>query len=117
MSAEPAEIPIVCTLQSAEFHEREAAIQKGLMSRVVAVSELETGYAYRLPADDHAFREATEFIDLERRCCPFLDFLLSVPRGSGDITLELTGPPGAKEFISKTFRPANVDHETVPTRS
>ena len=117
MAVEPAEIPIVCTLQSAEFHEREAAIQKGLMARVIGMSELDVGYAFRLPADDDAYREVTEFIDLERRCCPFLDFRLSVPRGSGDITLEVNGPPGAKEFISKTFRPSIGEQGSLPTRS
>ena len=117
MVIEPSEIPIVCTLQSAEFREREAAIQNGLMARVIGISALDAGYAFRLPADDAAYREVAEFIDLERRCCPFFDFRLSVPRGSGDITLEVTGPPGAKEFISKTFRPSIGEQGSLPTRS
>ncbi len=41
-----------------------------------------------------------EFIQLERQCCPFLRFQLTVEPGGGPIWLELTGPPGTREFLA-----------------
>lgn len=96
------EIPIVCTLNSTEFHERERSILQKLLPKAQRV-ESSDGYIYRFPSDDECLREIAEFIELERQCCPFLDFRLSVRRGRGEITLELSGPPGAKEFIASTF--------------
>ena len=39
------------------------------------------------------------FVDLERRCCAFLRFELTVEPGGGPVWLELTGPPGTREFL------------------
>ncbi len=100
------DMPIACTLKSEEFHRRECEVQEGLMSRVIERVETDEGYAYWFAAD--VMPDIAEFIDLERQCCPFLDFRLSVPRGGGEVLLELFGPAGAKEFIGKTFRPAAV---------
>ena len=96
------DIPIVCTLNTAEFHERERSVLQKLLPKAER-TESTDGYVYRFPSDDECFREIAEFIELERQCCPFLNFRLTVPRGCGEILLELTGPPGAKEFIESTF--------------
>jgi len=96
------DIPIACSLNSAEFHERERSVLQKLLPKAQRTESVD-GYVYRFPSDDKCFREITEFIELERQCCPFLDFGLSIPRGRGEIILELSGPPGAKEFIASTF--------------
>jgi hypothetical protein len=95
-------IPIACTLNTTEFHERERDVLQKLLPKAIR-TESEKGYVYHFPSDDECFREIAEFIELERQCCPFLDFKLTVPRGSGEIILELSGPPGAKAFIGSTF--------------
>jgi hypothetical protein len=38
-------------------------------------------------------------VNAERLCCRFLRFTIAVEAGEGPITLELTGPPGSREFI------------------
>jgi hypothetical protein len=45
------------------------------------------------------------FIDLERRCCAFLRFRLTVEPGGGPIWLELTGPPGTRELLAAELDP------------
>ena len=55
------------------------------------------GYALRFAADDYA--AITQFIDNERRCCPFLRFVLEVPPGGDPIRLEITGPEGARDVL------------------
>lgn len=99
------DLPIACTLNDAEFRERERTVLEQLKSNVITVTETTSGYAFRFPSDDASFAALNEFIVLERRCCPFLDFNLTVPRGNGEIVLELSGPDGAKEFIAANFAP------------
>jgi hypothetical protein len=42
-------------------------------------------------------------IDAERRCCRFLRFDLTVEPDAGPVVLDLTGPPGTREFIAALF--------------
>ena len=41
-----------------------------------------------------------ETIEAERQCCRFLRFSVTVEPDGGPISLELTGPPGTREFVS-----------------
>jgi hypothetical protein len=75
------EIPIVCTLNAAEFHERERAVIQKLMPTVLETIETESGYAYHFSSDRDSLANLAEFIILERQCCPFLDFKVNVLRG------------------------------------
>ncbi|MCA1590943.1 MAG: hypothetical protein LC734_11295, partial [Acidobacteria bacterium] len=75
------EIPIVCTLNDAEVRERERTVLAKIKTSVLATNETDDGYAFRFRSDDDAFAMLNEFIVLERRCCPFLDFTMTVPRG------------------------------------
>lgn len=70
---------------------------------VAEVRETDGGYAYRLPSDAAWLIEAANLIDLERRCCPFLRFQLTVEPDGGPIWLELSGPRGTKEFLATVF--------------
>ena len=38
-------------------------------------------------------------IDAERRCCRFLRFSVLVEADAGPIVVEITGPPGTREFL------------------
>ncbi len=97
------QIPIICTLNDAEFRDRERDVLQRIKAAVLSMNETDNGYAFRFPSDDASFAALNEFIVLERRCCPFLDFRMTIPRGLGDIHLELSGPEGAKEFIAANF--------------
>ena len=67
------------------------------------VKETEDGFAYRFPSDDGLLADVFTLIQLEHQCCPFLRFSLVVEAGDGPIWLELTGPPGTKEFLTSIF--------------
>ena|SRR5829696_10494369 len=97
-------IPIACTLNDAEFREREQEILQKLMRAVRERKELADGYGFRFSTDDNLLREITEMVILERKCCPFLDFKIAIEAGNGDIWVEMTGAQGAKEFIAATFK-------------
>jgi hypothetical protein len=90
-------------LTSAALQERRQTILKQLRRAVVDVRELEDGYAYSFPAGGQWLLEIASMIDLERQCCPFLRFRLTVEANGGPIGLELTGPEGTKEFLKEIF--------------
>jgi hypothetical protein len=102
MSEDPGRnLPIACTLTSAELQERRRTVLEKVRSAVIETVELKNGYAFSIPVD--WFAEVARLIELERQCCPFLNFNLNVAAGAGLIRLELTGPEGTKQFLAATF--------------
>ncbi len=94
------ELPIACTLTNSELQERRTVILQKAGRAVLEMKELEDGYAYRFPADDDWMMELTHIVLLERQCCRFLDFKIIVAAGGDSIWLEMSGPPGTKEFLA-----------------
>lgn len=97
------ELPIACSLTSAELQDRRQTILKSLRGAVVEVRELEDGFLYQFPSRGPLLSEIASMIELERQCCPFLRFSLTVEANGGPIALELTGPSGTKEFLKEIF--------------
>ena len=60
---------------------------------------MESGFAYRFPRSDEMIAEIADFIKTERECCDFFRYALFVDGKEPSLWLELTGPPGTKEFI------------------
>lgn len=96
-------LPIACKLTSAELQERRRKVLEKLHDGVIEVKELADGYAYSFSSKGNRFKELADMIDLERQCCPFLQFRLFVAPGGGPLLLEITGPEGTKDFLLSTF--------------
>jgi hypothetical protein len=47
--------------------------------------------------------ELAEFVLLERRCCPFLNFEITLHEGEDSIAVHLSGREGVKEFLAAEF--------------
>ena len=97
------ELPIACSLTTEELHERRGTVLEKLRDTVVEVRELPNGYAYSFSSEGKRLKELVDMIDLERQCCPFLEFQLTIAAGGGPLRLEITGPEGTKDFLSSTF--------------
>ena len=68
--------------------------------------ELPDGYEYLLESTKITLAEVSEWITMERLCCPFLTFQLE---GVGrDSHLTMRGPDGAKAVLGEEF-PAGGD--------
>ena len=91
---------IACTLTSPELMARKATVIASLKRQVLESKELPDGFAYRFHGDDAVVDELTDFIKTERQCCSFFTFDLSVKGDKSVAWLKLTGPEGAKEFIT-----------------
>lgn len=97
------DLPIACELTSAELQERRSTVLEKLRHAVIETKELKDGYAYSFPSEGQWLQELATMIDLERRCCPFLQLRLTVEPNGGATWLELTGPEGTKDFLANTF--------------
>ena len=60
-------------------------------------TELPDGYAIRFQPD--AFEAVVRFVGNERKCCPFMNFELSIAGESGPLWLRMTGPTGTREVV------------------
>ena len=97
------ELPIACTLLDGQRQQRRAQALDSVFSRVQESRPLGDGYALRFAADDVALAELMQLIQLERQCCAFLRFRLTIEPGSGPVWLELTGPAGTKSFLESAL--------------
>ncbi|HEU4401403.1 MAG TPA: hypothetical protein VFT43_04805 [Candidatus Polarisedimenticolia bacterium] len=93
------DLPVACTLSDADWRERRSRVLEKVLGRVQERRPLEDGYALRFATDDVVLAELLQLIQLERQCCAFLRFRLTVEPGGGPVWLELTGPPGTKSFL------------------
>ncbi len=97
------EIPIACSLDNNELQERRKTVLDKLAASLIDSEELPDGFRYRFPLDDLILLNLITSINLERKCCPFLDFKLSLEAGKDFASLDLTGGQGAKEAIKELF--------------
>ena len=97
------DLPIACTLLEAELQRRRSEMLERVFARAQETRPLDDGYAIRFAADDAAVAELVQLIQLERQCCAFLKFRLTVEPAGGPVWLELTGPEGTKSFLESTL--------------
>ncbi len=96
-------LPIACTLTEAEMRERRKTILDAVRNSVLDVASLPLGYAYRFAPTSEVLTRLAHLVDLERQCCSFLTFRITIEAGNQPICLEITGPPEAKVVIGDFF--------------
>jgi hypothetical protein len=94
-----AELPVACSLTEPELAERRAGVLADVRRSLEEARWLPDGVCLRFAPEPERLAMLATFVDLERRCCAFLRFHLTVEPGGGPIWLELTGPPGTREFL------------------
>ena len=99
------ELPIACdmTALNAAQRERQRVLMKMFHASIQEAEGLDDGYAFRLRADGATILAAAEFITIERLCCPFLTFELTVGAADDPVWLKVSGRAGVKEFIEAEF--------------
>jgi hypothetical protein len=94
--------PFACNLNGLTLAERARHfIQLGpaLRARKTGVRALKDGYEFRFPSDAKTIAMLAEWIEQERRCCPFFDIELRFEREGGPVWMRLSGREGTKRFI------------------
>lgn len=114
MTQEPDDYPVACRLSDAELRKREATLIAQFKSTLIATEELPSGYAFRVPADKKSIAIAAELVVAERECCPFLTFELIAQPNTESVSVRITGPAGAKDFLKALFCNAVRAHGVMP---
>ncbi len=96
---------IACQLGvfSAEERRRYEMVRAQIHADITRIVEVENGYVFHLPDDDATLTTLAEWIALERRCCPFFEFTVSVGGSEPSILVALTGSPEVKQFLESEF--------------
>lgn len=96
-------VPIACYLTDKELQARRKIYLDKAAASLIDFAELPDGFKYRFPLEDSTLQDLAEIIDLERKCCPFLNFKLTLEAGNDFVLLELTGAEGTKEMVRELF--------------
>lgn len=89
-------------LTSAERAHYKVLAEK-LKAANVERKEEANGYAFRINTAEASLVEVAEWVNFEKRCCPFFDFEISLQREGGPLWLRVSGREGVKQFISQEF--------------
>jgi hypothetical protein len=93
-------LPIACTLGPDALKARREDLLGGLVRRAAERVELPHGYRLRFSPSDDILATIARIVDVERHCCRFLTFQVTVTADGGPVWLEFTGPPGTREFLT-----------------
>jgi hypothetical protein len=96
-------IPIACYLTDKQLQTRRKDYLDKAAESLIDSAELTNGFVFRFPLRESMVQDLAEIIDLERKCCPFLNFSLNLESGEDVVSLELTGAEGTKEIVKSLF--------------
>lgn len=94
---------LACKLDEAQKEDRRPKLEKLFGNFLQDRRETEAGWAFRFPADGEAFERIVQFVDAERKCCPFFRFDVTVEPDQGPIWLEVSGDERVKHFITENM--------------
>jgi hypothetical protein len=94
------DLPVACTLSAAALHARREGLLSELLRRADEHQELPDGHRLRFLSSDDTLAIIVRAVEAERQCCRFLRFQITIEPDGGPMFLELSGPPGTREFVA-----------------
>jgi hypothetical protein len=94
------DLPVACTLSPAALKARREGLLNDLVGRAEERLEVTGGYRLSFAAGNDILLAIARTVDAERQCCRFLRFTVTVEPDGGPILVDLTGPPGTREFLA-----------------
>jgi hypothetical protein len=93
--------PVACqpAALSPEEWEKHAELRGRLVAGVTERIELDNGYRFVLDRDRITVVQLAQWVEGERRCCPFIEFEIRQAADGGPLSLSLTGRKGVKELL------------------
>ena len=93
------DLPIACTLTPDALRARRAGLLSDLLRRAEDREDVPEGLRLRFAPTGETLATITRAVEAERHCCRFLRFVITVEPDGGPVFLELSGPPGTREFL------------------
>jgi hypothetical protein len=94
------DLPIVCTLTPEQLRTGRSRLLPGVLERAQDTEPIGDGYRVRFAASSEILQAIVAMIDAERQCCRFLRFRLTLEPDKGPVVLDVTGPPGTRDFLA-----------------
>ena len=103
--ARPSKSEFTCNIDGIPAKDRAHYEQlvESLRHAILEMRELPNGYAFRIDTTHVGTGQLVEWVELEKRCCPFFGFELRWDRQNGPVWLHLEGTEGIKDFILDEF--------------
>ncbi len=92
------DIPIYCDLEALSHDERVRLhrLTVELLARTVSLRGDDTGYDLEFDGNGPEFAaQLMDFLEMDSRCCQFVEHTITLPAGRGNIRASLRGGPGA----------------------
>ena len=102
------DLPIACTLGPEALNTRRSGLLSSLLNRAEAREWSPLGVWLRFAASSENLALVAGVVEAERHCCRFLRFVITVEPDGGPLALELSGPPGTKEFMEALLEPGTA---------
>ncbi|MGH2634433.1 MAG: hypothetical protein ACRDG3_13570 [Tepidiformaceae bacterium] len=99
-------LPVACTLSRDELERGAKCLMPGLLARAPNVIQLADGLRLEFDRGPDVLRDITDVMERERKCCRFLQFVLTISPGDDPFRLDITGPEGTTEFLAEVSRVA-----------
>jgi hypothetical protein len=100
-----ADRPFACDLKALSTEERthHKELSRQLASARMERRQVSDGYSFRIDSAKIPITRVAEWVELERKCCPFFRFQIELDGESRALWLTLRGREGIKKFIEIEF--------------
>lgn len=98
---EESDVCNISVLSSEQRKEHSEATVK-IFSAVSKLEENADGYTFYVPLNDISFEDISEWVELETKCCSFMNFDLTLENESNLSVLKINGGEKAKDFLKNS---------------
>lgn len=95
-------MPLLCIPGAIANRPRYHELRQKLSAAITTKIDTENGQSWDLFEEHISITETAEWIEMERRCCPFLSFRLETKSEPGH-RLTMTEPEGTADFLKIEF--------------
>ena len=96
--------PMACKLPAGDSTGRVKMLRREFIPGILDVEEIEDGYVYWFRRNEAELGKVADFALFASECCDFLDFGIGLNTCGDRISLRISGPRGAVNFLQLAMK-------------
>jgi len=92
---------IQCNLIEEDLQNRKKEVKREIFSKVHRKEESENGFTYYFEEDEALLASVLEHVQIEKACCPFFKFDISILPYNRGFAFQISGPKAALSMIEE----------------
>ena len=84
--------------------QRIEKLRTDFVPKIIEVEKIADGFVYWFERSAEQIHDVAEFALFESECCDFLDFGIGLSTGGDRISLRISGPQGAANFLELAMK-------------